>query len=311
MHQHLLSSKAMSIVYATLMLLTACHRQQEAQASATPLAALAATATHTSLPPSATPSPSPTVIPPTVTPTPLPTLEHEEKEAMLKQLIQENRGCRLPCWWGFTPGEAQWDMVQKFMQPLLSVRLSSSKGSIAVYVARASGPAGRENLFQRYVVEDGIVTEIESITSPEQYGSAQVFIETWRPYLLPGLFATYGKPEEVRLLVFGPGPDPGIVYYLLVSYLDQGFLAYYRGEGSPAGQNFRLCPSKSKLILLMWHPGEYHSLEEAIVQPNPDFHPAADHRPIQDVTNMSADDFFDTFNTGNANTCFETPEELW
>ncbi len=230
---------------------------------------------------------------------------------MLKQLIQENQGCQFPCWCGFTPGQTAWKTTLDFIQSSgLRVSFSSRKDETAVYIVRDPNPESVDALYQRFVVEKETVIKIQAMTTLEQSKNS-AFGEIWRPYLLPAILTQYGEPKEVRLLVFGSGPGPDILYYLLLFYPDQGFLAYYKGEGARAGDNLRIYPTQSSFILMMWPTGKYQQLEQAILQPNPNFHPAEDHRPIQEVSDMSVEDFYARFKNAGNQTCFETPSTLW
>ena len=78
------------------------------------------TATKTS------PAPKPTVfatekVLPTFTPTsvstltPLPTLSQRDAHDLIQALLQNNGGCRLPCWWGITPGQTDWNTARQFL----------------------------------------------------------------------------------------------------------------------------------------------------------------------------------------------------
>jgi len=192
----------------------------------------------------------------------------------------------------------------------LVVSLSSSNNDMAVYVVRDPNPENVDALQQRFVVEKETVIKIQAMTTLDQ-SKNDAFGEIWRPYLLPAILTQYGKPEEVRLLVFGSGPGPEIIYYLLLFYPDQSFLAYYKGEGSRVGNNLRICPTQSSFILMMWPNGKYKHPEQAILQPNPDFHPAEDHRPIEQVSDMSAEEFYTRFKDAAHPTCFDTPASLW
>jgi hypothetical protein len=53
------------------------------------------------------PAPTPKPPTPTVPPSPtlVPTLTADQEQALVLDLLQNNAGCRLPCWWGFTPGK--------------------------------------------------------------------------------------------------------------------------------------------------------------------------------------------------------------
>lgn len=62
---------------------------------------------------------------------------------------------------------------------------------------------------------------------------------------------------------------------------------------------------------MLWPAGKYQRPEQAILQPNPDFHPAEDHLPIAEVSDMSVEDFYARFKDTAHPTCFETPAALW
>lgn len=62
-------------------------------------------------PVSATYTPCPTRTPtPTRTPPP-PTLTSDERHAYVEEMLATNGGCELPCWWGVTPGQSDWQSV--------------------------------------------------------------------------------------------------------------------------------------------------------------------------------------------------------
>lgn len=68
-------------------------------ATATKTATMTATITETPGPPS---------------PTPLPTLSDAQAEALALDLLKNNRGCDLPCWWGFVPGVTRPDEARDY-----------------------------------------------------------------------------------------------------------------------------------------------------------------------------------------------------
>jgi len=105
--------------------------------SATPLSATfeaLPSPPDTSLQDTSTPSPQPeiptqTPLPPrpskALTPTSVPTLADSEEQELVLNLLQDNGGCQLPCWWGFTPGETTWHTAQEFFasrQPRITTR---------------------------------------------------------------------------------------------------------------------------------------------------------------------------------------------
>jgi hypothetical protein len=48
--------------------------------------------------------------------TPLPTLNAENVKQLLADLLGNNAGCRLPCFWGITPGKTTWQEASTFLE---------------------------------------------------------------------------------------------------------------------------------------------------------------------------------------------------
>jgi hypothetical protein len=46
---------------------------------------------------------------------PLPTLSPVEAKAFVLELTQNNGGCELPCFWGFTPGQTKWQTAEPLL----------------------------------------------------------------------------------------------------------------------------------------------------------------------------------------------------
>ena len=39
-------------------------------------------------------------------------LEPDEMQAYVREMLQTNGGCELPCWWGIIPGKTSWKEMQ-------------------------------------------------------------------------------------------------------------------------------------------------------------------------------------------------------
>ncbi|HSG43771.1 MAG TPA: hypothetical protein VLA72_11500 [Anaerolineales bacterium] len=69
----------------------------------------------------ATQTPYPTI---TLTPTiiwiSLSTLPVQEAQAGVKELLETNGGCELPCWWGIAPNYIPWFEVVHFLPPMIT-----------------------------------------------------------------------------------------------------------------------------------------------------------------------------------------------
>ena len=53
----------------------------------------------------------------TPSPTSYPRLSREEAKPRIIEMLQTNAGCRLPCWWGITPGKTRWEEVHALLSP--------------------------------------------------------------------------------------------------------------------------------------------------------------------------------------------------
>ncbi len=151
--------------------------------------------------PPRTPSPTPTQTP-TATPLPFPTLEPEEMQAFIAEMLAANGGCELPCWWGITPGVTPWEDVQ---QQFLSYGESISSWS---WDADEWGTGHRTGLLGRresypfdYVVEhvfyeqEGAVSLIGALGHvpgwpADEWSLSPRFVQDWERYTLDQVLAS-------------------------------------------------------------------------------------------------------------------------
>ena len=122
------------LVFGGLMILalfvSACETPPTSRARSEMPGAISTTAPYTKVAPSetatatstATAKPTRTSTPTatatnirTPTWTPLATLPAAEAAKFARDLYTNNAGCKLPCWWGATPGETQWNTTDQFL----------------------------------------------------------------------------------------------------------------------------------------------------------------------------------------------------
>lgn len=224
------------------------------------------TKTATQSVPTATSTIQPTLTPsPTrITPTPVPyptfdvassTLSEEAATQNLIELLETNRGCELPCWWGIVPGKTQVDSIESTFVPLgfdwyrdyealrdntpyqASISLTSGVGKIVgkVQSIEVRGGAGEETYDRN---------------------------EAWRPYAIPRILERLGIPDDIY--VFYPFRfDPGGMqaYRLFFYYHDLGVEIDYLGKASLIDEKpgwAQACPSileTDEINLLLFQPG--------------------------------------------------------
>jgi len=161
--------------------------------------------------PTRTPLPTWTPSPPTSTPAPTPTTDEEQK--LVLGLLQDNAGCQLPCWWGFTPGETAWQTAQEFFASLGKTPDSfhSPRGTTnyAVNFRVPEQISQDGTVVQDYIVRDGVIKIIWVVVGHSQ------------SYTLPQLLAIYGQPTEIWLKTFSMVADTDggeLPFFLLLDY---------------------------------------------------------------------------------------------
>lgn len=270
----------------------------------------------TTLPP--TLSPSPTPIPATSTPvTPVPTLLSEEKEIYLLNLIETNGGCVLPCFLGIRPGVSAWEEIRRVEGPLYfrEQYLPGDKDSIYLYTYM-EGRA--ENLEVEFKGPNNIIEQITVVARiylpGDPYGYFPSFAETMHRYSLPNILGEFGMPSRILLHVQGQAePGAGTQTSILLLYDDLGILADYWfldivTQNSETGA-LRACPNYEhthSVRLYLQNPENINPLERMIGGAD-DY--ALNHllKPVQDVTTLSIEDFFNLFVEPDESDCLEVP----
>jgi len=315
------------IYFLTLVLLVSlvgCSVPAAPTASPTSILAsststLSPTAVPSSMPSPELPTdaPTPSSIPPTRTPhpTPAPTLTADEEQVLVLDLLQDNGGCRLPCWWGFTPGETLWQTAEAFFT-LYGKRVFEYKNppltiySIFFYISRHD----LQQLNQDYIVEDSIVNTINVHAVPPTrgdefvYGDAQ-FAKDWERYMLSQMLSAYGQPSQIFLGVY---IAPTMPFDLLLFYPEKGILVRYTAPAERVDSIFRMCPYRTDITLWLWPPERDMSLEYiANVGGFPMGDDMSYFQSLAEATGMSAEQFYQTFAQPGNQTCLETPADMW
>jgi len=276
------------------------------------------TCTPTPSPVSPTRTPSPTQTPQLPTPTAGPTLTTDEERVL--DLLQNNAGCRLPCWWGFTPGETTWQTAQAFFASLgktpaewIPTKYPSPHGT-TIYSVNFNLPDYDIQMAQTYVNNGSVIERIwvssGTVRNHEPvYGDPQ-FLQIWRPYTLPEMLTTYGLPGEIMLALYQSTPMGWLPFQILLFYPDQGILVRYYGPAELQGDQLRACPHRSDITMWLWLPEQALGLED-IADMGPDITPEGleYYRSVEEV-GWSMEEFAQMF-VENERACFESPAEMW
>jgi hypothetical protein len=243
-------------------------------------------------------------------------------ETKILDLLQNNQNCRLPCWWGFIPGQTNWRSVREFFLANGNNIFESKDLSISDNGIFSGGLTIAEHDFHvgaDFFVETGIIKVINVISdtsSPPdtiKYGDP-FYLNAMNNYTLSEILSSQGRPKQV-LLSINPNkyisyPD----YFLLVYFPDTGILAEYDGRSEEVGTNLQLCPRNTLIGIWLWSPTEKLSLEDvyssnAEVRKEDSINRLKKFLSWEKISGKSIDDFVKTFK--NENACFDTPAALW
>jgi hypothetical protein len=258
--------------------------------------------------PTTTPTENPT---PTVTWTPLPTLPPEESRERVSDLFLNNAGCRLPCWWGMTPGQTDWNTARQFLETfVIEIKQRGDDGeeqgsptSRAGYTIYYESESGEKPNFYVYV-ENGTINEI--LTGG---------LGTQTSFRLNQLLASYGPPDEVFIKTYpdtssGAPPPFGFILY----YGQSHFWAQFDMDGEVVGGLVKACPQSVNPRIWLGSPAREWTLEDLFhyvfgppVPGGPDYPPLT----LLEATGMDLGTFTNTFKDPDNTACIETPAELW
>ncbi|MDH5506850.1 MAG: hypothetical protein OEZ02_06480 [Anaerolineae bacterium] len=240
--------------------------------------------------------PTPTeVLPYSLQLTPLPQPQLVET---VVNLFETNGGCRLPCWWGITPGQTTWEQAFQILEPITD-RISFSFHRIRVNVP-AGDAFSRPYLYQIHSVDDNQVITMITASLADPY-----------PFWLTDMVAQYGLPDEIVLGGWYPLADGVTAYFAL--YEEQGFLIYYSAKINVRDEILEVCPYKDHGIeITSWDIG-YHSyldlfMDIARASQDPDLI-LNSNVFLSSVTFLSVSDFIDLYQQPYG--CFDTPGSMW
>jgi hypothetical protein len=241
--------------------------------------------------------------------TPLPTLELTAALFYVENLLQNNGGCRLPCWWGFTPGTSEWNLANQYLKSftLINGPINYEEDGRQKVGYQVDFQTNNEELGFGLDVHDEIINNFGIPPETSVYG-----------YKLDQLLTKSGRPEEIWL---APMPDtPGGSWYYLVIYSPaQGIMARYGGGATPSYivgndgiatiTNLHICPIGVGPELWLVPPNTLKGVKGNSALGGTAFTDIL--IPIQQATGMSVEEFYKTFRSGDISTCFDTPSESW
>ena len=234
------------------------------------------------------------------------TLTTDESKKLVRDLLENNAGCRLPCWWGITPGKTRWGEARPILEKV-SLFISESE-SVETFSTDLQVQLPYPYTFAKYMehsyhVENGIVDYIDVYN-----------FDLAPSYPLPNLLKSYGQPSEIWIRTFSKEEREIQPFLVDVFYQELGILAEY-GTGYPmkeVGGNLQNCRIKEmdSPFLDLWSP-ETQNLSFQEAKKFIDTTSLPEPKPLLEATGMDVQTFYETFQNSETDVCLETPKHLW
>jgi hypothetical protein len=260
-----------------------------------PTALLTQTATIRS-----SPMPSPSQI----TLTPLPTRTADEAKKLVQELLENNSGCQLPCWWGITPGKTTWVEARHFLESF-ALYIREGEMGAGVQVPLPAPYSDAQSMDHAYSVKNGIVNYI------------RIFNFNLAPnYYLPKFLESYGQPSEIWIRTFSQAEIGQQNFAFSLFYQDRGILVEYSKatpiEDVVVDGKLRNClRGIDSPFIYLWSPEKEKMSFQDAKQKFLDTTNLPEPKPLLEATGMDVKTFYETFKDSNSNACLETPINLW
>jgi hypothetical protein len=223
--------------------------------------------------------------------TPLATLSAEDSSRLIKKLLAENPNCRLPCWWGITPGQTKQEEAAQMMGAFTTIDRSYDDVLNIKYNTSPGISSGFTLFFSNW-----IVWMIRIHPESTRYN-----------FQIDQLLKNYGKPNEVLIWTMASAPFHPIPFVLVLDYTRYQFKAIFDLTVEKEGDFLRSCPTSVGPWLYMWDPNDPTSLNW--IEENAYGLDRTKLKQIEDVTDMNIEEFQSTFI--NPGACIMTHKDNW
>jgi hypothetical protein len=261
---------------------------------ASPTASLTLTPARAGTPTSTserTQPPTPTHIPP-----------DEVREWISKRLV-DNGGCRLPCWWGITPGKTSWDETNTLLTPYTSrIRIIDLEDhfNAGMFFEEIPSEINSHLIYIGFDVRNGMV-----------HGIGVNGIDEIPSLSLPELMQNYGKPGGVFVDATHPlaySVDPRSID-VHIYYPDQGIFAAYASPIGELRNGIQQGCIEYGPGLTLVPPGQERSYTEFVSGLGLDL--MFPYRPVSEALGMDVETFYNTYKGIDQVICLETPVKIW
>jgi len=237
--------------------------------------------------------------------TPLPTLLDPIADAQLLQWFEVTPECKLPCWAGITPQVTTWQEAKQILAAVVNFKAVDESGTCVGDFCnsiewRSRGAPDLHGFVYGY--PDNLISSME--------------VEGHLPmplFRLDQILQQYGSPDDVFLTVI---PTYGTTLDLTLAYPNHQFIIKYTWTTYISGDNINGnvvgCSQQGSIHLFIRHIDQPWT-EDTIKD---EAYPGSDlskvnFRPLNDVTDIAIDDFYNQFKYLDGSECIITPVQSW
>ena len=216
--------------------------------------------------------------------------------------------CQLPCWAGITPGVTTWEEAIHLLTPVIELHIT--KDELRCRFGEC------KNFTWQYQINNNLFSggmyNKENIIYSIFIGGNQPSEEL----SLQEVFQKYGTPKNVLIIAspHGLSGDPPM-FYLYALYPDHSFVIKQRWQAQVSDKNIKACGKPESVTLGIvaidedqWNDNEIyqtgHQLDISTTMSDK-------LRPIEDVTNMNVESFYNQILKNDPSFCIVTPVEYW
>lgn len=309
---------------AACVLLTESRATPSTVASVSPASAISITEESANSVPIGTPFPSSTL-------TAVPTLSVDNARKKFLELLAANGNCRLPCLWGITPGQSNYQEARAILSPLNSMAETFfepstvndiSMGSVSpLYVetdlrinTRVAYWYDHNNTVDHIafrVLEERVTKDSSgNWTGTRPVFDSEIFAERVQYYSLSHMLSEQGIPAAV-LVHASALSDPVVAGGIDISllYPEQGIAVNYMMQMYNEGSVKKGCPAIAHIDMELYPPGNPASFFSELEETNWG-RAHLDVYSLEEATEISVEEFYQTFHNPT-DKCIKTPANLW
>lgn len=217
-----------------------------------------------------------------------------------------NGGCVLPCWWGFEPGITSIEYIEQLYTSLgasITTRDFENGRSRITMLFVDSKIENGEQVHHTFRAQDGTLIEVE------------IEVNIYPEYQIEPILQRLGQPSEVWMWTI-PDAFEGVLPASIKLYFPtRGVLVSYAVFAERIDDIVQVCfDERGSTILLLWEPTIWD------IDKNKGFVERANdssnftlqgERPIDEVSNWDAEQFYTILTDPTRSECLETPSNLW